>query len=45
MVKPGDHIPTVAAAREAIQQFVLHAGESYKTESSDKKTLYYPFQE
>jgi hypothetical protein len=37
MVKLGDHFPTIATAREAIQQFVLHAGESYKTELSDKK--------
>src|SRR6266576_3006198 len=36
MVKLGDHFPTVDAAREAIQQFVLHNGESYKTESSNK---------
>lgn len=37
MVKLGDHFPTIAAAREAIQQFVLYAGESYRTELSDKK--------
>jgi hypothetical protein len=37
MTKLGGYFPTIAAAYKAIQQFVLHAGESYKTESSDKK--------
>jgi hypothetical protein len=37
MVKLGDHFPTVAAACEAIQQFVLYNSKSYKTELSDKK--------
>jgi hypothetical protein len=37
MVKLGDYFPTIAAAREAIQQYVPYTGESYKTELSDKK--------
>jgi hypothetical protein len=37
MVKLGDYFPTIAAAREAIQQYVFYTGESYKTESSNKK--------
>jgi hypothetical protein len=37
-----NYFPTIAAACEAIQQFILHAGKSYKTKSSDKKyyTIY-----
>jgi hypothetical protein len=36
MVKLGDHFPAVSAAREAIREFVLHNGESYRTVQSDK---------
>src|SRR5439155_21396520 len=42
MVKLGDHFSTISTAREAIQQFVLYNGESYKTQHSDQRryTIY-----
>lgn len=37
MVQLGDVLPSMEAARDAVQRHVLNEDESYKTSHSDKK--------